>query len=109
MTRLPFSTEAVPEINAHLQERLKEVEENFNSEFYPADKPREIILKILLEPSKRDSTVISAFVSSETKLPKRLAKLVPTVIRNGQIMVERSSENMPLFDNVTELRGAEEK
>lgn len=108
--RFPFTTESVPEINAHLQERLKEVEENFNNSFYPQDKPRSIRLDIVFEPSKKDPTMVTAYVSSETKLPKRLSKMVPTVVRNGKILVERSPEDTPLFpENVTEFKGAESK
>lgn len=111
ITRKPFSTEAVPEIDSHLQERLREVEANFENEAYPRDKPRKITLEIIFEPDRHDPDEITAKVFSACKLPKRYGKKVNAVMKNGKIMVEEGPEDMPLFpsNKVTNLNPASNK
>lgn len=97
VSRLPFTTETVPKINDHLQERLKEVEANFANEAYPPEKPRHIDIRITFEPDKADPNEITTKIFSECKLPKRYGKKVNTVLRDGRIMVEEGPEDVPLF------------
>ena len=103
-TRKPFGTDAVPEIDAHIQERLREVEQNFSNPAYPEGKNREINVKIVFEPDKHDPSEITTKIFSECKLPKRYGKKVSTVLKDGRILVEDLPKDKPLFDNITNLK-----
>jgi hypothetical protein len=102
--RVPFTTDNVGKINDLVQEGLREIEKNFADESYPPDKQRELILRIVFEPSKADPTEISAVLFKAVKFPKRYGKLVNSVIREGRIFVEKGPEQETIPRNVFPLK-----
>ena len=96
--RRPFDTLNVTELNDHVQERLREIESNFGDDHYPDDKPRQITLTISFVPRKSEVQDLDVLIESDVKLPKRKAKLVNAVIRDGKMLIDRPDmEQGPLF------------
>lgn len=97
--RKPFTAANVPEIDKHLQERLRQVEDNFGDDkAYPSSEKREILLRIVFMPNKKVEGDVDIAVFSDVKLPKRRGNPTAGVLRNGKILLEDFPEEQPLFD-----------
>lgn len=106
MERERFDTISVPEIEEHLQERLQQIIDNFTDfEHYDEKATRSISISIDFVPNKHNPELVDTLVGSTIKLPKRKAKLVPAVIKNKAILVERSQQDEPLFPNIVTMKG----
>lgn len=80
-----------------VDEAMLTIESNLEDERFDPSAPREVILKIRIEPEKRDPTQAKVVYSAKIKLPERKGKMDWVVVKDHSLFLEHYAEDVPLF------------